>query len=134
MSAILFNPKYSITPRLLANIKRIAMLTVEGIDTFPLFSFENYYNQNIRRYFKEVGERGNYYELAPTMDFTSWLESFTEGIIDEILRVSVEIKQAAASPQQRLNSHDLQILEFIKTNGFITDRDYAQLTQRAKAT
>ena len=35
-----------------------------GLDTFSLFSFENYYNKNVTRYFQTVGEYGNYYDLS----------------------------------------------------------------------
>ena len=44
-----------------------------GLNTFYLFSFENYYNQNVSRYFEEVGVSGNYYEIKDKIDFTSWL-------------------------------------------------------------
>lgn len=55
-----------------------------GIDTFNLFSFETYYNQNVSRYFRQVGLFDNYYELVDGLDFTPWLEYFTEGIVDEL--------------------------------------------------
>jgi Fic family protein len=55
------------------------LLAEMGLDTFNLFSFENFYNQNITRYFQTVGEFGNYYDLVEQIDFTSWLEYFTEG-------------------------------------------------------
>lgn len=63
------------------------LLAEMGLNTFNLFSFENYYNQNVTRYFATVGEFGDYYELRDKIDFTAWLEYFTEGIIDELLRV-----------------------------------------------
>ncbi len=55
------------------------LLAKLGLNTFNLFSFENYYNQNITHYFDIVGERGDYYDLRKSMDFTLWLEYFTEG-------------------------------------------------------
>jgi len=57
-----------------------------GLNTFTLFSFENYYNQNVTRYFQNVGLFGDYYDLAPDLDFTPWLVYFAEGILDELLR------------------------------------------------
>ena len=62
------------------------LLAELGLDTFELFSFENFYNQNVTRYFKLVGEVGDYSDLGD-IDFTEWLEYFTEGILEEILRV-----------------------------------------------
>lgn len=64
-----------------------------SLNTFYLFSFENYYNQNVSRYFQEVGVLGNYYEIEDKIDFTSWLEYFTDGIIDELLRVIKELEK-----------------------------------------
>lgn len=104
------------------------------LNTFNLFSFENYYNQNVAKYFQTVGETGNYYELTDRIDFTLWLEYFTEGIIDELLRVQKLLPEVSISPESKLESYHLKILEFIKEKGFIADRDYAKLVNRAKAT
>lgn len=105
-----------------------------GINTFNLFSFENYYNQNVTRYFQHVGLFDNYYELAPQLDFTPWLIYFAEGILDELLRVQKQLTQSQLSPATRIQPHHQQILNYIDQHGFITDRDYTQLTDRAKAT
>lgn len=105
-----------------------------GLNTFNLFSFENYYNKNVTKYFQTVGEFGNYYELAKNIDFTNWLEYFTEGIIDELLRVQKLLPEIAVNPESQLQSYHLKILEFIREKGFIADRDYAKLGSRAKAT
>ena len=110
------------------------LLAAMGIDTFPLFSFENYYNRNISRYFERVGVLGNYYEAMETIDFTAWLEYFTDGIIDELLRVQAELETITASPETALRPHHEAILRHIDEHGFINDRDYASFTDRAKAT
>ena len=47
------------TARLLAK----HLLANLGLNTFNLFSFENYYNKNTTKYFEKVGLRGNYYDL-----------------------------------------------------------------------
>jgi len=110
------------------------LLAAMGVDTFNLFSFENYYNRNVTRYFEKVGVFGNYYELEDKTDFTEWLEYFTDGIIDELLRVGKELQVAIATPETKLLGHHRIILNFIEKHGFITDRDYSKLTERAKAT
>ncbi|MBU1085160.1 Fic family protein [Patescibacteria group bacterium] len=110
------------------------LLAELGLNTFNLFSFENYYNQNITKYFKTVGEQGNYYDLADKIDFSNWLEYFCEGIIDELLRVKKLLPSINFNPDTKLKTHHKKILEFIKNNNFITDKDYAKLTKRAKAT
>lgn len=110
------------------------LLAKMGLNTFNLFSFENYYNKNVTKYFQTVGEFGDYNEIVNAIDFTSWLEYFTEGIIDELLRVKKLLPQTGYSPATKLEKYHLKLLDFIKQNGFITDRDYAKLTPRAKAT
>ncbi|MGH7882086.1 MAG: Fic family protein [Candidatus Dormibacteraceae bacterium] len=109
------------------------LLASMGLNIFNLFSFENYYNQNVTKYFHTVGEVGDYYDLVSKTDFTGWLEYFTEGIIDELLRVEKQLPQAM-TPETTLKAHHQVILEIIKESGFVTDHDYAQRTNRAKAT
>ncbi len=111
------------------------LLAAMGLNTFTLFSFENYYNQNVTKYFQMVGEYGNYYELANAIDFTPWLEYFTEGIIDELLRIQKQLpKRLEINPQNNLQSHHLKLIQRLKEKGFITDSEYAKLVPRAKAT
>ena len=105
-----------------------------GIDTFELFSFENFYNQDVTKYFSLVGEQGSYYDLENKIDFTSWLEYFTEGILEEILRVKEILEDKELTPEYTILKDHNRMLEYIKMNGFITDRKYAELTDRAKAT
>jgi len=110
------------------------LLAEMGLNTFNLFSFENYYNSNVTRYFQTVGEYGNYYELVNKIDFTSWLEYFTQGLIDELLRVQKLFPKVLPTPKNKLQPYHLKLLEFIRQKGFIADRDYKKLTNRAKAT
>ncbi len=110
------------------------LLAKMGLDTFNLFSFENYYNQNVTLYFQKVGLIGNYYDLKDQLEFTSWLEYFTDGIIDELLRVEKELEKEVISPGTALKDYHLKIIAFIKEKGFIADKDYSKLTDRAKPT
>ena len=110
------------------------LLADMGLNTFNLFSFETYYNKNVTGYFNNVGVSGNYYDLAASIDFTSWLEYFTDGIIDELLRVKKLLPKAASGPKEELMPYHKKILEFIRKKGYISDRDYRKLTDRAKAT
>ena len=117
-----------------ARLATKVLLAKMGLDTFNLFSFENYYNSNVTKYFEEVGLLGNYYYLASLIDFTSWLEYFTDGIIDELLRVKKELEKETINPEDVLKDYHQKIIDFIKEKGFIADKDYAQLTDRAKPT
>jgi Fic family protein len=110
------------------------LLAEMGLNTFNLFSFENYYNQNVTNYFKAVGEFGDYYELKDQIDFTAWLEYFTEGIVDELLRVGKLLPVVGQSPKTELKQYDKKMLTWIRDKGFIADRDYAKLVDRARAT
>ena len=111
-----------------------ALLSSMGLNTFNLFSFENYYNKNITKYFAEVGVLGNYYEIKDSINFTAWLEYFTDGIIDELLRVKKELEKENISPREELKDYHQEILDYIKKHGYITDKDYAKLTKRARPT
>jgi len=117
-----------------ARLATKVLLADMGLNTFNLFSFENYYNRNVTNYFKNVGILGNYYEIIGSIDFTSWLEYFTDGIIDELLRVKKLLPKMSVGPKEELLPYHKKILEFIRKKGYISDRDYKKLTDRAKAT
>lgn len=110
------------------------LLSAMGLDTFNLFSFENYYNQDVGKYFENVGVRGNYYDIFGHINFTAWLEYFMDGIIDELLRVSKVLAEKSITPETILKPHHQKILDYLKNHDFITDRIYATLTERAKPT
>jgi predicted HTH transcriptional regulator len=88
----------------------------------------------VTRYFQTVGVLGNYYDIALEINYSPWLEYFTGGIIDELLRVEKLLPQHRLRPQDELQPYHRQILDFIKENGYITDRDYASLVRRARQT
>lgn len=117
-----------------ARLATKVLLAKMGLDTFNLFSFENYYNSNVTKYFEEVGLMGNYYDIKDQVDFTSWLEYFTDGIIDELLRVKKELEKEEITPDTELKEYHQKIINFIKEKGFITNKDYTELTDRAKPT
>ena len=110
-------------------IMTTAILGLSGLDVFPIFSFEAYYNRNVTRYFQMVGERGDYNEIADGIDHSDWLVYFAEGMLDELKRV-----QKSLPPRQpRLQAHHRKILDFITEHGSITQRDYGTLTTRSLA-
>jgi len=117
-----------------ARLATKVLLAAMGLNTFNLFSFENYYNRNVGKYFEKVGVLGNYYDLKKELDFTPWLEYFTDGIIDELLRVKKELEKEIVSPETALKAHHKQIIKYIGENGYITDKIYSTITKRAKPT
>ena len=118
------------TARLATNL----LLAGLGLNFFSLLNFEAYYNHNVTRYFYYVGERGDYYESADQLEFTAWLEYFTDGILDALLHLQDQLSRQHATPETRLQPYHQIILDYIAAHSFITDREYAQLTERAKAT
>jgi Fic family protein len=116
------------TVRLLTKV----LLTQLGLNTFNLFSFENYYNSDISEYFRKVGVFNNYYDIVNDIDFTKWLEYFTNGIIDELERVSALLPRAT-SLEDRLEDHHYKIIDLIKDKGVIKDSDYAKVTDRSRS-
>jgi len=62
------------------------------------------------------------------------LEYFTDGIIDELLRVKKLLMEMSPGPAAELFPYHEKILRFIEKKGYITDSDYAKITECAKAT
>lgn len=107
-----------------------AILGQLGLDFFEIFSFEDYYNRNVTRYFKAVGLEGDYYDLADDIDFSEWLEYFSEGILDELRRV-IKILPEPSSAKPRLEPHHQQVLDYIYERGSINQREYGGISQRS---
>ena len=103
-----------------------------GLDTFQLFSFENYYNQNISKYFSSVGVRGDYYEIVQSLDFTSWLIYFSDGIIDELLRVQKLLKNFTTP--EKFMEYEKDVISYINKYGSICEAEYSTITNRARST
>ena len=108
------------------------LLARMGLNTFQLFSFENYYNQNVTKYFSSVGVYGDYYDIVNTIDFTDWLVYFTDGIIDELLRVQKLLKSSILP--NRLTDYEKVIVDYIKKSGSISKSEYEKITKRAHST
>lgn len=105
------------------------ILGLTGLDVFPIFSFEEYYNRNVSRYFQMVGERGDYYDLKGRAEFTLWLEYLAEGILDELKRV----QQSLPDRTPRLEPHHRLVIDFVAEHGSITQREYGQISGRSLA-
>ncbi|VAX07126.1 hypothetical protein MNBD_GAMMA26-1414 [hydrothermal vent metagenome] len=109
-----------------------AILGKTGLDLFEIFSFEDYYNRNITRYFKAVGLEGDYYDLKEKIDFSAWLEYFAEGILDELRRI-IKILPEQLNTKPRLEPNHQQILDYIHERGSITQREYGAISDRSLA-
>lgn len=107
-----------------------ALLGMLGLNIFKIFSFENYYNRNITRYFNKVGLTGDYYDHKK-IDFTGWLEYFADGILDELKRVQKNIK--AKDTIIRIPEHYKIILDYLAEHGSISQMEYGNISKRSLA-
>ncbi|MBN1374192.1 Fic family protein [Candidatus Dojkabacteria bacterium] len=101
-----------------------------GLNMFNIFSFENFYNKNLSEYFGYIGVLGDYYDLKDQIDYTEWIDFFTEGIIDELTRV----KTLISTGFNRLGSHLRKLLDYISEYGSISSSEYAKLSRRKRST
>ena len=91
------------------------------------FVLDDYYNIDRELYSDSL-------HSADSGNKTKWLEYFTDGIIDELLRVKGELAKANQAPASGLKEHHHIILNYIKEHGSINDALYSKLVKRAKST
>ena len=70
--------------------------------------------------------------MKEEIDFSTWLEYFAEGILDELRRI-IKILPEQSSVRPRLEPHHQQILDYIKERGSITQREYGDISARSLA-
>jgi len=108
------------TARLLASL----VLYKSGFDHRRFFALDDYYDK----------DKSLYYAALKTAqqnkgDITKWLEYFTDGVLDSINRVKDTIarlgfvSKTKGANQVELTPRQVKILEKIKGNGKITNRD-----------
>ena len=108
------------TARLLASL----VLYKSGFDHRRFFALDDYYDK----------DRSLYYAALKTAqqnkgDITKWLEYFTDGVLDSINKVKDTItrlgfvSKTKGAGQIELTPRQVKILEKIKENGKITNRD-----------
>jgi predicted HTH transcriptional regulator len=81
-----------------------------------------------------VGVFGDYYDLNNSVNYTKWLEYFTECILKEIIRVKDILEDSKLTPEYIILRDQAQMLKYIQNNGYINDREYKKITKRSKAT
>jgi Fic family protein len=110
------------------------LLSELGLRLSPLLNPERFYAQNPGRYRQMAGSLGNYAEIRDQIDFTPWLEYFSEGLADELAQLKQRLERASITPESTPQPVHQVILAWIDQHGYISDKDYAKLTTRAKAT
>jgi len=66
------------------------------------------------------------------INFSSWLECFANGILDELRRI-IKLLPAQSVVKPRLEPHHQQILDYIQGRGSITQREYGDISTRSLA-
>lgn len=101
-----------------------------GLKYFGLLNLEASFQRDRDGYFRNVGETGNFYDLNP--DFTPWLEYFATKLRIELERLMDVLEHKAQL--LHLKAHHRCILDHLALHGTLTDKEYAKLVDRAKAT
>lgn len=111
----------------------------DGWDFRKILVLENYYNRDRMSYYNaENRAQGKSYHKD--MDFTLWLEYFTDGFLVEARKVLEQIQSigfgllSKKSEQIFLDADQIQIMDFLTTTGRITSGDAVDLLRVAKRT
>lgn len=123
------------TARALATL----ILYSKGYDFKKLFALEDYYNQDLPSYYKAISFGNSYQERL--VDFTPWLEYFTEGFREEIFSVKKKVQGLAGmklndlvESQIFLTPAQTQIIDFIDQIGKITVKDVMDILNLPRRT
>ena len=115
------------------------ILYKEGYDIRRLFSLEEYYDKDAKRYYQalqsvqETGRAGRGFSSS-TQDLTPWLEYFTQGLAVELTRVKerlqrlsqdVALKEKLGGKQIYLSERQIKIIEYIRRVGFLQNKAFS---------
>ncbi len=109
------------TARVLATL----ILYLRGFDTKQFFCLDDYYDSDRQAYYRALRSVDQ-----KTLDLTTWLEYFIEGVNvgieavkKRVIKLSSERLRKAKSGQIALTERQMQIMEHINLNGKITNKD-----------
>lgn len=111
----------------------------DGWDFRKILVLEDFYNKDRLSYYNAEGEvQGHHYKKD--VDFTSWLEYFSNGFLIEARTAMEQIKSigfgkvSKKSEQVFLDRDEIQIMDFLTTTGRITSEDVIDILGIAKRT
>jgi Fic family protein len=109
------------TARVLATL----ILYLRGFDAKQFFCLDDYYDSDRTAYYKALQSVDQI-----SLDLTSWLEYFVEGVKvsiaavkEKVIRLSSERLRRTKKGQIALTERQMRIVEFINQNGKITNKD-----------
>lgn len=101
------------------------ILYKRGFDTKRFFALDDYYDSDRPAYYAALN-RVN----PKTLDLTSWLEYFTEGVAvsveqvkEKVLRLSRDRRKRAQTGQIALTERQMRIVEFLHERGRMSNQD-----------
>ena len=113
------------TARVLATL----ILYLKGFDTKQFFCLDDYYDSNRQSYYKALQSVDQ-----NTLDLTRWLEYFLEGVNisiravrERVIKLSSERLKRTKKGQIALTERQMQIVEYINTNGKITNQSVRKM-------
>lgn len=113
------------TARVIATL----ILYLRGFDAKQFFCLDDYYDSDRQTYYRALQSVDQ-----KTLDLTSWLEYFTEGVKastaavkERVARLSSERLRKTKKGQIALTDRQMKIVEFINQNGRITNKDVRTL-------
>ena len=113
------------TARVLATL----ILYLRGFDTKQFFCLDDYYDSDRPAYYRALQSVDQ-----NTLDLTSWLEYFVEGVNvstqavkERIIRLSSERLRKTRKGQIALTERQMSIVEFINLRGKITNKDVREM-------
>jgi len=120
------------TARALATL----VLLRREFDTKRFFTLDDFYNSNTKRYYdalKSVDKN--------TVDITEWLEYFCDGVYfslkavkDKIMMLTGGKKKGKKDKQVAIDERQIKIVEFLKKQSNVTNKDVRELLNTSNAT
>lgn len=108
-----------------ARIMATLVLYKRGFDVKRFFALDDYYDDDRRAYYAALRSVDQ-----NTLDFTGWLEYFTEGVAvsikavkDKVIGLSRDIKFLKERGQIALTERQMKIIERMMDKGEVTNRD-----------
>ena len=112
-----------------ARLMATLVLSKRGFDVKRFFTLDDYYDHDRRSYYealKSVDQR--------SVEITSWLEYFTEGVAvsikqvrDRVIGLSKDVKALKEKGQIALTERQMKIVESMIQNGPITNREIREM-------
>lgn len=103
----------------------------DDYDIQRFFALEEYYDQNLEKYYDALDS------VEETGELTTWLEFFAyglseelAGIKDRVLKMSRDYKNRQKLGQIRLSDRQMEIVDFIQEHGKIQNKDWQKLLSK----